>query len=135
MISLPPEAPASQLRQDLRRELNQLLVIAETFFERGTLVPGQVYETRRRCGKPSCHCMQEGGHAICLLSVLSPEGRKTRSLSAAAKAGLLPLVERYRHFREARAAFVRTTKEVLRLADALGEALTATVDLDGLKEA
>jgi len=135
MIRLPPEAPASQLRQDLRRELSQLLATAETFFERGALVPGQVYETRRRCGKPSCHCMQEGGHAISLLSVLSPDGRKTRSLSATAKDALLPLVERYRRFREARAAFVRSTKEVVRLADALGDALCARVDLDGLKEA
>lgn len=106
----------------------------EVFFERGGLVRGQVYETKRRCGKPSCHCARGEPHPLVAFAARTAEGQRTRALSPAAQDRLGPLAARYRQFRKARAALVRLHKAVLERIDALEEALVVEIDIDALKD-
>jgi hypothetical protein len=125
---------ASRLRRELRGLLADHARAVEIFFERGELVRGQVYQTHRRCGKPSCHCARGEPHPFVGFVASTPEGQKRRALSRAARERLEPLAARYRRFRETRAALARLHKAILERIDALEEALLVEVDLDALKD-
>ena len=39
------------------------------------ILGGSLFERRRRCGNPSCHCAKEDGHPTVYLGVRLPSGR------------------------------------------------------------
>ena len=62
---------------------------------------GQLSQTRRRCGKPFCHCVWGEGHLVWTLGY-SAGGRKVvETLPAELSTELSPLVEQGREVREA----------------------------------
>jgi len=46
------------------------------------LVRGALFTLRRRCGKPSCHCVNEAGHESPALAY--PEGGRTKTMTLSA---------------------------------------------------
>ena len=68
----PKGAPAAQLRQRkfaLVRRFQFPAALVEG------LLPGSLSETRRRCGKPTCHCAAGAGHPSWYLTFMV-EGKK-----------------------------------------------------------
>lgn len=125
---------ASRLRRELRGILDEQAQLEAVFFERGELVRGLVYESQRRCGKPSCRCATGEPHRQVVFAARTNEGQKHRSLSAESRKRIAPLAASYRRFREARAALVRVHKRILACIDAIEEALTMDLDIDQLKD-
>jgi len=41
----------------------------------GEILGGSLFERRRRCGNPSCHCAREEGHSTVYLGVRTASGR------------------------------------------------------------
>lgn len=56
------------------------------------IVRGSLFERRRRCGQPSCHCAREKGHPTFYLAVTLALG-KTEQISLPPE--LVPLVRRW----------------------------------------
>jgi hypothetical protein len=111
----------SRMRQslhDLAREIERLVLV---FAERDVLVKGSVYEQRRKCGKPTCHCANGELHSSMILS-RSEDGR-TRLM--AVRPGHLKdlqlLTERYQRYRRARARLGRIYQTMISLIDRLEE--------------
>ena len=50
-----PECPMPESLADLERERAKLL---EQFLRLGDFRPGSITASRRRCGKPTCHCVK-----------------------------------------------------------------------------
>ena len=111
----------SRMRQslhDLAREIERVVLV---FAERDVLVKGSVYEQRRKCGKPTCHCANGELHSSMILS-RSEDGR-TRLM--AVRPGHLKdlqlLTERYQRYRRARARLGRIYQTMISLIDRLEE--------------
>jgi len=62
---------------------------------------GHLSQTRRRCGKPTCHCVEGKGHPVWTLSYSRWGKKHVETLPADLAADLLPLVEQGRAVREA----------------------------------
>jgi hypothetical protein len=133
MAVMSKEENVSQLRRELRELLEVEACLVKVFFERDALVRGRIYETSRRCGKPSCRCATGEGHAQVAFAALTPEGQRNRAVSASARERLEPLAARYRRFRKARAELARTQREILGRIDGLEEVLSVEIDLDALR--
>ena len=79
------------------------------------LLPGSMTQTHRRCGKKGCHCTQDDGHPMWVLS-LSIDGRKqTLTLTEAMAMRLEPLVKIGRETREALQTLMAINTQLLRL--------------------
>ena len=63
---------------------------------------GTVYVLRRRCGKPSCHCVEGKLHESEVYSVSIGKRRILRSVHGSRRDRLVALTSRYRRFRRAR---------------------------------
>lgn len=78
----------------------------------------------KKCGKPTCRCTTGELHPTRYLSA-SEEGRtRMRYVPATDETKVREAAERYRSFREARAALAKLSDEVLAMADALQACLT-----------
>lgn len=70
-MKVAPKGPqAARLRQ--RRG-----ALIARFHIPGAPLPGSLVETRRRCGKPNCHCARGEGHAVWVLTYMA--GGKKRA--------------------------------------------------------
>jgi len=121
-MAKPPDP--SRIRQQLvqteARRDQHLQVLLDT---RLRMIRGSFVLLGKKCGKPNCRCSTGEPHPTHYLSI-SEEGRKrmvhVRSVDLAM---VREAAERYRSFREARAALVKLSAEVVALADALQECL------------
>jgi len=111
----------SRIRQSLAELAQEILGLIPIFVERTPLMKGTVYEQKRKCGKPGCHCATREPHISMILS-RSEEGRT--------KLGVIPsgylkdyqvLTERYQRFRRARARLGQIYKTMISLIDQLEE--------------
>lgn len=68
MNAKPKGEEAARLRKRRRELLGALALPPEA-------LPGSLALTRRRCGKPSCHCAAGEGHPVWTLTFMS-EGKK-----------------------------------------------------------
>ena len=111
----------SRMRQSLLELAKEIEQLVPVFAERYVLVKGTVYEQRRKCGKPNCHCAKGEPHRSMILSC-SEDGR-TRLM--AVRPGHLKdlqlLTERYQRFRRARARLGQIYKTMVSLIDRLEE--------------
>ena len=111
----------SRMRQslhELAREIEQLVPV---FAERDVLVKGTVYEQRRKCGKPTCHCAAGEPHRSMVLS-RSEDGRtKLIVVPPGHLKDFELLTERYQRFRRARARLGQIYKTMISLIDQLEE--------------
>ena len=107
----------SQLRQALRRLLQDLEHSLQVAFGRSPLVKGNVYEMARKCGKPNCVCIRGQLHRSMVLS-WSEEG-KTRLFSIPPQrlGELQEKSEEYLRFRRARARVTEIGREIVAVLD------------------
>jgi hypothetical protein len=111
----------SRLRQSLSELAQEIQGLIPIFSERAPLMKGTVYEQKRKCGKPGCHCATGELHTSMILS-RSEEGR---TKLAAIPSGFLTdyqiLTNRYQRFRRARARLGQIYKTMIELIDQLEE--------------
>jgi hypothetical protein len=111
----------SRMRQSLHELAREVEQLVHVFAERDVLVKGTVYEQRRKCGKPTCHCANGEPHSSMILS-RSEDGRtKLMAVRAGHLKDLQLLTERYQRFRQARARLGQIYKTMLSLIDQLEE--------------
>jgi hypothetical protein len=107
----------SQLRQALRRLLQELEHSLEVAFGRSPLVKGNVYELARKCGKPNCVCTRGQLHRSMVLSW--SEGGQPRLLSIPPErlGELKEKSEEYLRFRRARARVTEIGRQIVAVLD------------------
>jgi hypothetical protein len=113
----------NQRLSSLRRQLDQaqqlLPGLLQVCFERTPLLPGSVYTLRRKCGKPTCHCLRGNLHQSTVLRYRG-QGRSQNSIPAAEHLDALRrMTQDYRQCRQTRVQLRRWFAHVLQLVDAL----------------
>jgi len=107
----------SQLRQSLRRLVNEVGQLVRPFFSDKPVIRGSVYELKRKCGKPGCKCAQGKLHS-CMVVSASEKG-KTR-LNVIPQGFLVEIqgkVRRYQELRRSRARLVEVQRKMIQLID------------------
>ncbi len=122
----------NRLRQELRRtEVSRSAHLQKILSERGPLRRGAFVTVQRKCGKPNCHCATGEGHPAKYLSV--KEGGRTRMvyIPSHLEVSVADEAERYRGFRQVRAALAKLARQSLELIDKLERALQTTKKIAG----
>jgi len=111
---------ASRTRQEVRRLVEEVGVLAEAFLGRSPLFPGSLYEQKSRCGKPACRCARGPyRHRQWCVSFLEEGGSRTRAVPPALRPAVAELTARYREVRRVRRRLAGLLAALLRKADAL----------------
>ena len=113
---------ASRTRQEVRRLVEEVGVLAEAVLDRSPLFPGSLYEQKSLCGKPACKCARgPDRHRQWCLSFLEEGRSRTRVVPPALRPAVAELASRYREVRRARRRLAGLLADLLRKADALAE--------------
>jgi len=111
----------SRIRQSLNELTKEIRQLVPIFADRRPFIKGTVYEQKRKCGKPNCHCASGEGHSSMVLS----RSEKGRTKLSAIPSGHLKdfqvLTERYQRFRRTRARLGQIYKTMISLIDQLEE--------------
>src|SRR3989442_15765334 len=94
----PRGAPAARLRQR-KFALLQRYQIPETVV--ADLLPGSLSQSRRRCGKPTCHCATGPGHPSWYLAFMVGGTQRVEHIPAAWAAAVRRRVAAGRGFKQA----------------------------------
>jgi len=116
-------AKASVVRQKLLQHFNDLNKLRKVLLTRRPMVKGTVYEFKNRCGKRNCRCQRGQLHTRMALSYSEHGRTKLRYLKPEEVKWYQWSTGNYRVFRSARAKLVRLVKDILSLADKLGEVM------------
>jgi hypothetical protein len=110
-----PTIPAARgpVAARLRRRARRLLA---HFPLPDDALPGSLALSRRRCGKPSCHCADGAGHPLWTLTFMAGGKKRVESIPAAWVDTIRPRVEAGRHFKETGADLLLINAELLVLA-------------------
>lgn len=109
----------SSFRRQLHELQQQLPSLLEAFLGREPLLPGSVYTLRRRCGKPTCHCVQGERHASTVLSYRGQGRPQNITPPAEHLSAVRKLTDDYRLFRQARSQVLRLQRQILKLIDGI----------------
>lgn len=109
----------SRMRQTLVRLREEVLRLLDVLLAREPLLRGSVYLLRRKCGRPSCHCVDGERHPTWVLATTGPRGRRLRAIPPSRLAEARRLAEHYRRFRRARARLVQVHRQILSGVDQL----------------
>lgn len=107
--------------QNLIERRNKAL---KEFATLGNLRPGSLVENYRRCGKPSCHCAQEGGkkHGPNYLLIRSVNGKqKTTRIKPDQLEQTRKQMAEYKRFREISKEFIEASEALSRALHDSGE--------------
>ena len=124
-------AQSSELRQVLRRKMDDLEKILEPAFERDAVFPGYFRVHERKCGNPGCHCSRDQLHPGTRILVPFGDGQGVICPKAEEVEGWRSRTEAYKRHREARRRFRRWQAEVVKILDELERARRS---LEGLSE-
>ncbi len=118
-MQIRPSNRLSRIRQSLYELAKEIERLIPVFAERYPMVKGTVYEQRRKCGKPSCHCATGELHRSMILS--RSEAGRTRLIviPAGHLKDLQLLTRRYQRFRRARARLGQIYRQMMVLIDQL----------------
>jgi hypothetical protein len=117
-MSKRPEA--SRLRQQLTRTEEQRdRHLAEILQTRLRMIRGSFVVLAKKCGKPNCRCATGETHPTSYLSISEEGRRRMVHIRVADVAVVREAADRYRRFREARAALAKLSADLLALVDAL----------------
>ena len=94
MKSEPRGPDAARLRQ-------RKFALVRRFQIPDDLLPGSLSETRRRCGKPTCHCAQGEGHLSWYLTFMVAGRKRVERIPAEWVAEVRQRVEAGREFKQA----------------------------------
>jgi hypothetical protein len=108
-IPLPSGPDAFQLRRRARRLLAR-------FHLPDDALPGSLALSRRRCGKPSCHCADGDGHPLWTLTFMAGGKKRVETIPADWIDAVRPRVAAGRHFKEAAAELLLINAQLLVLA-------------------
>ena len=108
----PRGAPAAQLRQR-KFALLQRYQIPETVV--ADLLPGSLSQSRRRCGKPTCHCATGLGHPSWYLAFMVGNTQRVAHIPAAWAAAVRRRVAAGREFKQAVAEVLAANAQLLLL--------------------
>lgn len=106
----PRGARAAQLRQQRGALLRRFKLSARML--EGVL-PGSLAETRRRCGKPTCHCATGEGHPSWYLTFMVDGRKRVERIPAAWVADVQRRVEAGRQFKDAVAEVLAANAQLL----------------------
>jgi hypothetical protein len=115
-------ARASQIRQRLLQIPNEIAAQIEVLVRPRHLFRGYLYDSPRRCGKPSCHCADGDLHPAWVVATKIDQRQTTRSVSGPLQRRLSKLSTNYRNFRQAQ-------KQIRQLHR---EAMALTIELENL---
>jgi len=108
-IPSPSGPDATELRRRARR------LLARFHLPDGAL-PGSLALSRRRCGKPSCHCADGDGHPLWTLTFMIDGKKRVETIPTDWIDALRPRVASGRRFKAAAAELLRINAELLVLA-------------------
>lgn len=77
------------------------------------LLPGSLSESRRRCGKPTCHCATGEGHLSAYLTFMVDGRKRVERIPAAWVADVRRRVQAGRAFKEAVAEVLAANAQLL----------------------
>lgn len=117
---MSPHGDSSRLRQRLQEQLRSLELLAGVSLGRSGMLQGSLYQRRRRCGRPRCHCVQGRLHRSLALAVGSARSRRIVTVSRMEAERVRSLTLGWRQFRETRAQLARAFRDVVRTFDELG---------------
>jgi hypothetical protein len=98
----------SQIPADIGAEVGRMVRVRE-------MIRGYVYQSRRRCGKPSCRCARGELHEAWVLATKVDGKPTTRSLGGGRRGRVQRLTDNYRRFRQAQRAIRKLCREVTEL--------------------
>lgn len=105
-----PRGPeAARLRRQARRLLGRFQLPPDA-------LPGSLALSRRRCGKPSCHCADGDGHPLWTLTFMTGGKKRVETIPADWIDTVRSRVKAGRHFKQAAAELLRINAELLVLA-------------------
>jgi hypothetical protein len=90
----PTGADAARLRQ-------RKFALTRRFAIPTDLLPGSLVQTRRRCGKPTCHCARGAGHPVWTLTFMVDGQKRVERIPADWVEEVRPLVDAGREFKQA----------------------------------
>ena len=106
----PPSGPeAATLRRRARRLLARFRVPDDA-------LPGSLALSRRRCGRPSCHCADGEGHPLWTLTFMAGGKKHVETIPAAWIDAIRARVEAGRRFKQAAAELLLINAELVVLA-------------------
>ncbi len=111
----------SQLRKSLTERVRELEGLLPILLGRQMMLKGSVYQLRRKCGKPTCHCADGTLHESMVLSWSEAGRTRLRSIPERSVNRLRRLTERYQRFRKARARLAQISKEILKITNRIEE--------------
>ncbi|MCP4600760.1 MAG: hypothetical protein GY847_09545 [Proteobacteria bacterium] len=79
------------------------------------LLPGSLVVTYRRCGKPTCHCIETKGHPMWQLTFMVDGKKRVEAIPKQWAEDLLGLVEQGREFKRAVAEVLAINAQLLAL--------------------
>lgn len=112
---------ASRSRSRISALLEYLGRLAATAQGRSRLMPGTLYEYRRRCGKLNCRCARGKLHIARVFSVYAGGRSRPVSMAGIERGELAQCVQAHQEFRKARAEMVRTHVQLMKVVDRLGK--------------
>ena len=111
----------SRLRQHLWGYFKELQGLKGELLTRRPMARGTVYELKRKCGKKGCRCTKGQLHKQMCIAI-TRKGKKTlRPLKGRELIKLEKFTDFHRQFRKTRACFIKTSQEIVRLANQLEE--------------
>lgn len=110
------EDRASRIRQRLRQMPAELSEQLQRMVGVRELLPGYVYHSRRRCGKPSCRCACGQLHEAWVLATKVNGKPTTRSLDRKLRGRVQRLADSYRRYRQAQRAVRKLWAEATELS-------------------
>ena len=110
----PPRGDqAARLRQGKFAALRRYQIAEDVVRD---LLPGSLAETRRRCGKPTCHCATGEGHLSAYLTFMVEGRKRVERIPAAWVADVRRRVQAGREFKDAVAEVLAANAQLLVLA-------------------
>ena len=109
----------SSFRRQLHDLQQQLPLLLEAFLGRAPILPGSLYTLRRRCGKPTCHCVQGELHASTVLSYRGQGRPQNITPPPEHLSAVRRLTDDYRLFRQARTQLQQVQRQILKLIDGI----------------
>jgi hypothetical protein len=106
----PKGARAARLRQQKFAVLRRYQLTEDVVRD---LLPGSLAETRRRCGKPTCHCATGEGHLSAYLTFMVDGRKRVERIPAAWVTDVRQRVQAGRAFKEAVAEVLAANAQLL----------------------
>jgi hypothetical protein len=114
-------ADFSTLRQQLWRSYAAMKLSLRALQRSHPMVQGSFYLLRRKCGKPTCRCVQGELHASWVITRSEQGKDRIYSVPLAERGRLRQLAAEYRRYQRARAVLVKRHLKLLECVDLIAE--------------